>query len=186
MRTPDLTAVRALILVTLLLSGVTQADGQVRRGRPVPTAPGWAPIAVGVHVGYDQRSQAELIGAHIRIPVLRGGTVEIVPNAHIVFLNNNKEYQYNLDAVYVFGDARGSVFAGGGIGRRDTVLGAPTGTPRATVSSYSIVFGAKSGGTGFLTTQIEGRWIFLDDSDFRPLAFTLGLNFSLWRQRPGT
>lgn len=184
MRTTEATAPRALLLALLCLTGASQVDGQVRRGRAIDTGPGWAPIAVGVQAGYDQKSQAELLGGQIRIPVIRSGAVEIVPNAHVVFLNNNKEYQYNIDVVYVFGDARGAAFAGGGIGWRDTVLGAPLGVPRATLSGYSLVFGAKSGGTGLLSTQIEARWVFLNDSDFQPLAFSLGLNFSLWRRRP--
>lgn len=160
------------------------ADAQVRRGRTAQEGPPWAPVTIGARFGWDQAASGEVLGAQIRIPVVRSGAVEVVPNAEMIFLTGTKEYQYNLEAAYVSGGARGGIFVGGGIGWRDSVFGAlDLDDPRDTYFGWIAAVGAK-GGLGVLQFELALRWAFLNDTDYRPNSATLGLNYPLWRVTP--
>jgi hypothetical protein len=174
-----------VLLVALALSGAVDADAQVRRGRAQrDAAPTWAPISLGVRFGWDQRANGAVLGGQLRIPVIRSGIVELAPNAEMVFLNRTKEYQYNLEVAWVPGGVRGGLMLGGGIGWRDTVLGAiDPNEPRTTLFGYTIVVGARSN-AGPVQFEVALRWVFLNDTTYRPNSVTLGLNYPLWRARP--
>lgn len=172
----------ALLLLGLLAWLPTDAEAQVRRGRATEDeGPTWAPVAIGVRFGWDGPANGEVLGAHVRIPVLRSGVLELVPSAEVVFPPGTKEYQYNLEAVYVTGGARGGPFVGGGVGWRDAVLAdIDLEDPRETYFAWIAVVGLK-GGVGPLQLEAAFRWSFLDGTSYRPNPATLGLNFPLWR-----
>ncbi|MCE2455740.1 MAG: Rieske 2Fe-2S domain-containing protein [Gemmatimonadetes bacterium] len=156
------------------------ADAQ-RRGRPQPAERGWPPILVGLHAGSDNLSNASTLGAHVVIPVLPGGQVELGGNADIFFLNDLRERQFNLDGYLYplswFGTEAGP-YAGGGIGWRNTIfLG---DTERSTRSSYSVVAGVRSAVVGPVSLRIEARWIFVEDVEYDSRHLTIGASFPLW------
>ncbi|MDH3269970.1 MAG: hypothetical protein OEN56_01480 [Gemmatimonadota bacterium] len=180
---------RVSILAVLCALGlaIVPADGdaQVRRGRGGDPLPTWAPIAVGLRAGWDQRANAEVLGAHIRIPVVRSGILEFVPNAEIAFLSGAKDYQYTLETAWVPGGPRGGVFVSAGIGWRDTVVASATsGRPRDTFFGYVLGAGGKTR-VGRVEVEVALRWVFLNDTTYRPNAATFGINYPLWQIGPG-
>lgn len=180
---------RTLTLVCALLAVLapTHLEGQFRRGRAVQgNIDSWAPIAVGIHGGYDDASRAELIGVHASIPIIRDGRVEVLPSYDLTFLTGAKDHQYGVEAVFVTGGKSGGLYLGGGVGYRNTVIDGTTASPRNTFFGYSIVAGFKSGSGGRFVTRLQLRWIFLQDiaADFRPVPFTLGVGFPLWGRTP--
>jgi hypothetical protein len=86
--------------------------------------------------------------------------------------------------VYVTGGRQGGLYAGGGVGWRDTVINATSTEPRSNLLAYSLVVGATSGPAARLRTQLELRWIFLEGTTFRPIPVTLGVSLPLWRAAP--
>ena len=169
-----------LLLLALGVGAVAEVEGQVRRGRQPAEQAGWAPLSVGVRGGYDQRANAELIGAQMRIPVLRSGIVELVPSAEIAFLPGAKEYQYNGEVSWVPGGRRGGFFVTGGVGWRDSVFGADPGSvERTTFFGYVLGAGLKSR-VGPLEFELGFRWILLNDTSYRPTPATVGLNYPFW------
>lgn len=140
----------------------------------------WPAAQAGLRFGYDQSARGEVAGAQLRIPVLRNGRVELVPNADVTFLSRLKEYGVNVDAVYVTGGARGGLYLGGGVAFRNSVFGPDPQGARETDTGFGIVLGAKAGGPSGIGTQLEFRWIFLPDRDYEPRAITVGLNVPLW------
>ena len=174
-------AIRRLLIALALpvFTVPSTLDGQVRRGRQVEEAPRWAPIAIGAKVGWDSRANGELLGGHLRIPVVRSGTVELYPSVEAVFLPGAKEYQYNLDAAWVPGGARGGVFAGGGLGWRDSVIGSDLGDPRQTFFGFNAFGGGKTN-LGRVQVEFVLRWTFLNDTDYQPNSASIGLNLPLW------
>lgn len=179
----------ALILVCLLLGVLAPipADAQFRRGRAVQgTIEGWAPIAVGVHGGYDEASRGEILGAHATIPVLRSGRFELMPSYDLTFLNGAKDHQYGLEAIFVSDGRAGGLFVGGGVGYRDTVVDGTPANPRGTFFNYSIVTGFKAGVGGRVVTKLQLRWILLQNTfaNFRPTPITLGIGVPLWGGTP--
>jgi hypothetical protein len=141
---------------------------------------GWPAPAIGVRIGFDQSASGEVIGAQLRVPVLPSGRIELVPNADITFLNNLREYGFNVDAVFVSGGRQGGLYLGGGLAMRNSVFTAQIGGARETEVGFGAVVGLKGGGPAGLVSQVEFRWSFLPDVDYDPRAITLGLNFPFW------
>lgn len=167
------------ILLALLALAPAAAEAQ-RRGRSqdAQQAP-WLPIRGGLHIGYDQSSNGEVIGAHLRVPLMRNGLIEFAPNADVTFLTGLKEYQYGADVVVVPARRSGGLYAGVGLAWRNTIFGPDPTAARSTERGYSVVAGVKSGGSGLLGTQVEARWVFLDQLPFDPRLITLGISFAL-------
>jgi hypothetical protein len=182
---PQRHRVGILLLALLGILGPVTLEAQVRRGRAVDTRPPWAPITVGVRAGYDQNANGEVLGADVRLPLLRNGVLELVPSAEVIFDSRAKEQQYSLELVYVVGGRTGGPFFGGGAGYRTTVFGTSPEEPRNTLFGYSVVAGARSQ-FGPLQTQLQLRWIFLDEITLRPLPITLGLSLPLWGSPPAS
>jgi len=173
------TTPRSILLAAgLSLLACGSLEAQVRRGRTGPTAPRWAPIAVGLRVGYDEQARSEVLGAQFRIPIVRNGMLEFVPNAEMVF-TENKEYQYNLELAWVPGGSQGGLIFGGGVGWRDTLLGASAEDGRNTIFGWVLSVGGK---TGLGPIQIEAllKWVWLEDEEYRPNSASLGINYPLW------
>ena len=120
-----------------------------------------------------------MIGALVRIPVLPSGTVEIVPNADVTFLPGIKEYQLNLDAVYVTGGGRGGLYAGGGIGSRNSRYSPDPAVSRRNDLTFSVVAGARLGGPRF-RPELEIRWILQSEYVRAPRPAMIGLSVALW------
>jgi hypothetical protein len=133
-----------------------------------------------VHFGYDYNSTGSVAGGQIRVPILPSGHVEILAVGDVTFLTNLKEYQYGLDAVVLSGGRRGGLYLGGGVVWRDTIY-EDSSPDRATRLWPNIVAGLRTGQLGVLpiTTQIEIRWVFVDDA-VNPRYLTLGVNLPLW------
>ena len=160
----------------LLLMAMLAAPGDVE-GQQGSSS--WAPVSAGIRIGYDDRTSGEVVGAQLHIPVVRSGHVEIMPSADITFLTRLREYQYNLDAVYVSAGRRGGAYAGAGIGWRNSIFGIVAAEPRETIRTYSIVAGLRGGLAESFGTQLEVRWLFLNQDVFDPRTVTLGVNFYL-------
>lgn len=176
-----------LILALLALVVPVELEAQVRRGRASQQQQSWAPITVGIRAGYDNNARGELLGAQARLPILRSGLVQVMPSADVTFLSGAREYQYNLEVLYVTGGREGGLYLGGGVGYRDSVVEGTPEEPRRTLFDYSIVAGVTSAVSGTFQIQFELRWIFLQDiqSDFRPIPLTLGVNVPLWGRGAG-
>ena len=145
----------------------------------------WPAVSAGARFGYDQSANGEVVGVQVRIPVLRSGILEVVPNGDVTFLSGLREYGLNVDAVYVRGGRGGGVYAGGGLSLRNSIFGTDPGAERSNELGYGAVFGLKTGITGRIGTQIEFRWIFFTDLDYDPRAVTLGVNVPLWGWNAG-
>jgi hypothetical protein len=168
----------ALFLLTLLSVLAAPAEAQ----RPGASGGGWAPAQAGLRVGWDNNANATVAGGQLRIPVLPGGSLELVPSGDVTFLTGLREYQVNLDAVWVLGGRRGGLYGGGGLAARNTIFGESTDGERETRTGANVVVGlttrGRFGGVP-LGVQIEARWVFLDAA-FDPRVFTFGLNVPLW------
>ncbi len=141
---------------------------------------GWAPIQVGVRGGYDYNSTGYLLGAQLHIPLLPTGIVEIMPNADVTFLKGLKEYQYGVEAVFVTGGRRGGLYAGGGIGWRNSIY--EQAPKRETKTTPTVVVGLRANEIPsiHLVPQVEVRWIFLPDVKVDPRVLSFGVNLPLW------
>ncbi len=168
---PGLSGALALLLLAAPAAVAAQQPGADE---------GWPAPAIGVRVGFDQSASGEVLGAQLRVPVLPSGRLELVPNADITFLNNLREYGFNVDAVFVSGGRQGGLYLGGGLAMRNSIFTAEIGGPRETEVGFGAVVGLKGGGPAGLMTQVEFRWSFLPDVDYDPRAITLGLNFPFW------
>ncbi|NNL29396.1 MAG: hypothetical protein HKO77_00150, partial [Gemmatimonadetes bacterium] len=174
-----------VLTMLLLVTAAAQMDAQVRRGRQVEEQARWAPPSVGVRGGYDQRANAEALGAQIRLPVVRSGVLELIPSADVAFLNGAKDYQYGVEAAWVPGGIRRGIFIVGGVAWRDTPLGQAVPVPvgRNTFFGYVLGAGAASG-VGPLEFELAIRWTFLDDTTYRPNLASLGVNYPFWSVLP--
>ena len=170
-------AVLALATVALMAPGPARA--QRRPPPPQSAGSGWAPISAGLRIGYEDKSSSLVFGAGMRIPVIPNGSIQLLPSADITFVPKLKEYEYNLEAVYVYGDRNGGVYAGGGLAWRNTIFDGQSG--RQTKQGHTIVVGLVSSpnGRARLGTQIELRWIFVDPV-LKPRVFSFGVNLPLW------
>ena len=171
---------RLIPLLVFLLLLPLSLEAQFRRGRQAEVVPRWAPISIGAKVGWDSQANATTVGGHVRIPVVRNGTVELYPSAEAIFLTGTKEYQYNLDAAWVPGGAGGGVFAGAGVGWRDSVIGMDVGDPRQTLFGFNAFGGGKTN-LGPMQIEVVLRWTFLNETQYQPNSASIGLNFPLWR-----
>lgn len=170
----------ALVAATVALMGAP-LSAQLLPARA--SSGGWAPILVGARFGYDYNSTGSVAGAQLRIPVVRSGMVEVVPNGEISFLTGLKEYQYGVDAVYVSGGTRGGIYLGGGLGWRNSIFETTiTDTSkRETRTTPMVVAGIRTGAIfGGITSQLELRWIYVKDTNLDPRVLTLGIDIPLW------
>lgn len=172
---------RTLLSVSALLLTATALDAQVRRGRaPADEAAPWAPVAIGVRAGYDQTARGQLIGAQVRIPILRNGQLELNPNVERVFLRGEDDTAYNLDVSYVPGGVAGGLTLGVGVGWRETLIGFGETTR---FFGYNIVVAGKTY-VGPVQLEAAIRWALLRDTTYDPNSVSLGVNYVLWDPRP--
>lgn len=174
------------LTLSVLLAGVSLAVGdvaaQIGSGAEDETATGWAPPSVGVRFGYDNQQQTQMLGAQLRLPIVPGGEVELMPSMDISFLRGLKEYQYNFEAVYVLDGRAGGLYAGGGVGLRNSIF--TDGLGRRTELGYSAVVGLRLVNLGFVVPQLEYRWIFISDAPVTFQQLTIGVSIALWRPVP--
>lgn len=148
--------------------------GVAAQNAPTP----WPAVQIGARFGFDDNASSTVAGAQIRIPVVRGGWLELLPSGDVTFLAGLQEYQFNADAVYILGGGRGGLYLGGGLALRNTILEGPERETRSGVNAVVGLTSRRLGGAPF-GTQIEIRWVFLD-AEFNPRNLTLGVNFPLW------
>lgn len=161
----------ALLIWTLAL-GAPSLEAQE------PSA-SWTPANVGIRFGWDGRSNGSVLGAHLRVPVLPNGRIELMGGADRTFLQGTHDDQLNLDVVGVLGGRSGGLYAGGGLGWRNGIF--TPGAGRETVTSRGLVVGLQQAGVvGIAGIQLEFRWIFPSEVLFDPQPATLGLNLPLW------
>lgn len=175
---------RSLLLAALtVLLAPAALEAQIRRGRQAQASAQWAPISVGLRFGYDNNSNAEVVGAHAHVPILRSGRLEVAPSADVTFVEGAKDYQYSLDVAAVSGGRDGGLYAGGSVGYRDTVVTSGGTGARDTLFGYGVVAGARTGTDSLVQIFFELRWIFLQDTgpiEYRPTPITIGGAFPLW------
>lgn len=165
---------RAAALAALALLAAPSSPLVAQESQP----PAWPAIQAGIRFGYDNNANSTVLGAQVRIPVVRGAWLEVVPSGDVTFLPGLKEYQGNADVVWVSGGRRGGLYAGAGLAMRNSIFDGPE---RETRTGASVLIGLVSRGFGDvpLGTQLEARWVFLD-ADFSPRVLTLGVNLPLW------
>jgi hypothetical protein len=175
---------RRITTALLLAAGVillpAPADGQ---GRPPPnqeSSRGWAPIQIGARFGYVQRAGGNVVGAQVRIPVLRSGAAELVPGGALTFNSGGrKDRDYTLDGVYVLGGPEGGLYGGGGWALRSAIW--ELEGDRETKSGPTAVLGLKTSSVGGapVGVQIQVRWVWVEENITRQIM-TFGVNFPLW------
>ena len=179
-------------LAVALLMFATPIASEAQR---TPTATPWPSITIGAKAGYDNNAHAELLGAQLRIPLLRNGLVELMPSADVSFVTGLREYQHSVEALYLLGGARGGPYVGGGLAFRNTIYGREANLLRETRKGYSVVVGSKFEADARFGVQLEIRWVFISESaddevpPIDPQVVTLGLNIPLTgrgnrRERP--
>lgn len=141
---------------------------------------GWPAPEAGVRFGYDNSQRQEVLGALLRIPVLRSGHVELTPNGDVTFLRGIKEYQFNGEAVYMVSGRDGGFYAGGGVGLRNTIPSSNLGGGRKTITTYSVVAGVKFTALGPANLIFEFRRIFASDIVVDPQLLSVGVTIRLW------
>ena len=166
-------------VVAALLPALAAAPVGAQLG-PNQATTGWPGVEVGARVGFDNSQRQEVAGALLRIPVLRSGRVELLPNADVTFLRGLKEYQVNAEAVYVSGGREGGLYAGGGIGSRSTILPSDPAAGRQRIRTYSLVLGAKLSSLGRVHPLLEFRRVFASRLAVDPQQITLGVTISIW------
>jgi len=152
------------------------AAGQLSR----PAEQGWPAVEIGARVGYDNAQRQEVVGALLRIPILRNGTIELLPNADVTFLEGVKEYQLNAEAVYLLTGGDGGFYVGGGVGLRDAISRSDPGGARETLTTFSVVVGLKLSGLGRIHPLLEFRRVFASEFVVDPQMLSLGVTFALW------
>jgi len=142
----------------------------------------WAPPSFGVRAGYDNQQRHNVLGGQVRLPVLPRGQVELVPSLDVTFLSGLKEYQYNLELVYVLDGRSGGIYAGAGLGWRNTVWSSdPADLTRSTERGFTAVLGIRIVELGIVVPQIEYRGVFIDAAPVNYQQLTIGVNLALWR-----
>jgi hypothetical protein len=171
------------LTLSLLVAGTAVAVEDVS-AQPVPGAQsqatsGWAPPSFGIRFGWDNQQQSQMLGAQLRLPIVPGGQIELMPSMDISFLRGLKEYQYNFEGVYVLDGRAGGLYGGGGIGLRNSIF--TDGQGRRTERGYTAVVGLRLVDLGVVVPQIEYRWVFISDAPVTYQQLSLGLNLALWR-----
>lgn len=173
------------LAVTLLTFGTPLASEGQLTGPDEPTTAPWPSITIGAKAGYDNNANAELLGAQLRLPLLRNGSLELMPSADVTFVTGLREYQYSLEALYNLGGPRGGAYFGGGLAFRNTIYGRDANRPRETRRGYSGVVGTKFEADARFGVQIEFRWVFVSEaagdevSPIDPQVVTFGINIPL-------
>lgn len=164
--------------LALLLAVLAPAGAQAQLG-PDQSVLGWAPAMLGVRFGNQQRTGNWMLGAQIRIPVIRSGKVELMPNGDMTFLHGSKEYGYSADLSWVSGGRSGGLYAGAGPAWRRGVF-SDSGV-RETRTGWDLVVGLKTmPGRGIpFGLQLEERWVFMR-MPINPRVLSLGVNLPLW------
>lgn len=185
-RSRDRNSVALIALATWFWAPGAEAVAQFRQpGESVGTSSSWPAISIGPRIGYDQGSSGEMVGLQVHVPVIRSAHVELMPNADVTFLTALREYQLNLEAVYVTGGRLGGLYLGGGVAFRNSIYGSDPATPRSTERGWSAVVGVRATGAAVFGIQLEARWTFLDVDVRDPRTISLGINFPLWGRRDG-
>jgi hypothetical protein len=156
--------------------GPTAVAGQ---GGPREQPTGWPAVEIGARVGYDNIQRQEVLGALLRIPVLPNGSLELLPSADVTFLRGLKEYQLNGEAAYLLAGREGGIYAGGGIGFRNTIPPAEPERGRQMLTTWSIVVGLKLS-VERVNPMIEFRRIFASELAVDPQLLSIGVTFELW------
>ena len=156
-------------------------DAQFRRGRQAEAVPRWAPISIGAKVGWDSQANATAVGGHVRIPVVRDGTIELYPSAEAILLTGTKEYQYNLDAAWVPGGVGGVCVCWCGRRVGETLsLAWMSGIPDKRSSASTHLEAVKR-----ILDQCRSNSCCVGRSSTKrsnqPNSASIGLNFPLWR-----
>lgn len=175
MRTPSATL--AVLALALLLTPANASSQGRANPRPKSGAK-WPAAAIGVRLGYDSNSTGSVLGTQLRVPILRSGYVEVVPNGDITFLRGLKSYQGAVDLVFVSAGRDGGLYVGGGPVWHNTIFEGPG---RETRLGSSAVVGLNTPAVlgDVLAVQLEIRWVFLDAA-FHPRTTSIGVNVPLW------
>lgn len=163
-----------LVLAVALATLPASASGQRRPSSP---ATGWPPVEIGIHGGFDYRSTGSVFGGQMRIPLLRSGFVELVPNGSVNFVRELRESMVGADLVGVLGGRQGGVYVGGGVTWRNALYDGV----KTTKTEPTIVVGLRSSRTfgAPFGVQLEVRWIQVS-APIKPKFLTFGLNVPLW------
>lgn len=151
----------ALTLLTLAAGGVAPAEAQGLPGAPAPVRA----LEVGPRAGFDNRSEALILGAQLRVPVDPWLRADFVAGADVFFRSGVTERQYHLEGT-IYLDPGRVLYLGGGAAFLDTFFQDEDGAlmeEREVRNGYSL-FGGFHGtaAPGGFAPHIELRWTFVD------------------------
>ncbi|MFQ5535979.1 MAG: hypothetical protein ACE5GJ_00885 [Gemmatimonadota bacterium] len=169
----------AALALLFLPPARAEAQRPGRRGPQPSESPAWSAIQLGARVGYDDNSNGTVLGGQIRVPVVPGGWLELIPSGDITFLPRLKEYQFNADLVYILGQRSNGLYLGGGLAVRNTIFEGP-GRESRTGSNLVVGLVSRAADRRPFGFQLELRYSFLNAA-FRPRILTFGVNFPLWK-----
>jgi hypothetical protein len=167
-----------LVVLALLAVFTAEAQSQVRRGRQASLEDRWAPVVIGARWGWQENGQRSIVGAHVRIPVVRAGQFELVPSFDRLFGQaERRETQYEVGVAWMPDGVRRGFLIGLGAVRRDAPLVEPD---KDRFYGGALSLGGRSL-IGPVEVEILARWTFLRGTDYGPSAVSFGLNLPLWR-----
>ena len=127
--------------------------------------------------GYDYDAEALSLGVLVRAPLGRRGTVQLVPAADLFVLEEDVDWQANLDAIL---QSRGPVYVGGGVAASNRHLASDG--EREVQAGYNLLLGMHLPLRNVrFRASLEGRWTYLDGEELFRLA--VNLTFPLGRPR---
>jgi hypothetical protein len=127
-----------------------------------------------------QKAGGNVVGAQVRIPVLRSGAAELIPGGAITFNSGGrKDREFTLDGVWGLGGPEGRIYGGGGLALRSAIW--EVDGDRETKSGPTAVLGLKTNSVGGapVGVQIQVRWVWVEENLTRQIM-TFGVNFPLW------
>ncbi|NIO29528.1 MAG: hypothetical protein GTO29_13355 [Candidatus Latescibacteria bacterium] len=133
-------------------------------------------MMLGVRGGYDFEIDKWSAGGHMIVPLGPRGMLELIPSGDVFFLDDEMDWQVNLDAAFRGGRLgfRGPIYMGGGIAifRRD--LKGSGGED--TETGFNLLAGLRLPMRRWMAKPfLEARWTFVADEQFFRLVFGFNL-----------
>jgi hypothetical protein len=159
-----LTAALALGALAPAAARAQFIPGPVNQGGPTRA------VIVGPRLGWSIRDSSPALGGQLRVPFpIARVRPAITVGGDVVFQSGLREFQGTADATFGF---FAPLYVGGGAAVLNSVF--DDGNERATKLGFSVVGGIGGGRVGPFLTQIEFRYLKVDELSPRFITLTLG------------